>query len=132
LSNNRPISVLLMVDGGPWLKAKNQPSTIADIWQHCAIGLWNVNKSLLFNDTLFSTKCCWTAAIVVRYNTATQGIWTTLICPKSTSILMEYFSYFQLLYVIGVVPGKETSSAVVANKYGIAPRNTRYLNWLCV
>ncbi|MCI21282.1 hypothetical protein A2U01_0042448, partial [Trifolium medium] len=29
-----------------------------------------------------------------------------------------------LLYVIGVVPGKEISSAVVANKCGIALRNT--------
>jgi hypothetical protein len=30
----------------------------------------------------------------------------------------------ELFYVIGVVPGKETSSAVVANKFGIALRNT--------
>lgn len=44
---------------------------------------------------------------------------------KSTSVLTESFYYFQLLFVIGVVLGKEINSAVVADKCGIAPRNTR-------
>ncbi|PNX79711.1 programmed cell death protein 2-like [Trifolium pratense] len=46
-------------------------------------------------------------------------------CPKYDGSDKPYLLAVELLYVIGVVPGKETSSAVVANKCGIAPRNTR-------
>jgi len=46
-------------------------------------------------------------------------------CPESTSILIECVLTFQLFFVIGVALGKETRFVVVANKHGIALRNTR-------
>ena len=46
-------------------------------------------------------------------------------CPKSTSILIVCVLTFQLFFVIGVALGKETSFVLVADKHGIALRNTR-------
>ena len=46
-------------------------------------------------------------------------------CPESTAILMQCVLTFQLFFVIGVALGKETSFVVVANRHGIALRNTR-------
>jgi len=45
--------------------------------------------------------------------------------PEATSILIEWVRTFQLFFVIGVALGKETSFVVVADKHGIALRNTR-------